>query len=576
MATRCLLCVVMAVLLVKCVVGVTFSSRLIHRFSDELKALRVSRKGGESGSWPERKSMEYYKMLVANDVQRQKMKLGSRYQFLFPSEGSRAFSLGNDFGWLHYTWIDVGTPNVSFLVALDSGSDLLWVPCDCIQCASLSASYYNSLVCSLVFGASIMQDRDLNEYSPSGSTTSKHLSCSHQLCQLGPNCQSPKQPCPYTVNYYSENTSSSGLLVEDTLHLAAGSDDASNISVQAPVIIGCGRMQSGAYLDGVAPDGLMGLGLGEISVPSFLAKAGLVQNSFSLCFGNDDSGRIFFGDQGPAAQQSTPFLPSDGKYITYIVGVKACCIGSSCLDKTSFEALVDSGTSFTFLPKEAYERVVQEFDRQVNATSASFEGSPWKYCYKSSSGDMPKTPSVAFKFSVNNSFVVHDPVFIIHDNQCSWTYTAMKPNSWLSTQINGHPHMPNPRNLKELGCGIVGFCLAIESTDGDIGTIGQNYMTGYRVVFDRENLKLGWSRSNCQDLSDGKRMPLTPNTSAPNPLPTTEQQSAPSGHAVAPAVAGRTPPKPSAASTQHLLSDFGLVNIFLLLLLFLHPLASGL
>ena len=66
-------------------------------------------------------------------------------------------------------------------------------------------------------------------------------------------------------------------------------------------------------MDGVAPDGLMGLGLGEISVPSFLARAGLVRNSFSLCFDNDDSGRIFFGDQGPAAQHSTPFLPSDGK-----------------------------------------------------------------------------------------------------------------------------------------------------------------------------------------------------------------------------------------------------------------------
>lgn len=47
---------------------------------------------------------------------------------------------------LHYTWIDIGTPNVSFLVALDSGSDLLWVPCDCVQCAPLSASYYGSLV----------------------------------------------------------------------------------------------------------------------------------------------------------------------------------------------------------------------------------------------------------------------------------------------------------------------------------------------------------------------------------------------------------------------------------------------
>ena len=86
-----------------------------------------------------------------------------------------------------------------------------------------------------------MQDRDLNEYRPSTSTTSKHLSCSHQLCQLGPNCQSPKQTCPYIVNYYSADTSSSGFLVEDTLHLA-GNDDKSNTSVQASVIIGSVRL----------------------------------------------------------------------------------------------------------------------------------------------------------------------------------------------------------------------------------------------------------------------------------------------------------------------------------------------
>jgi hypothetical protein len=74
----------------------------------------------------------------------------------------------------------------------------------------------------------------------------------------------------------------------------------------------CGMKQSGGYLEGVAPDGLMGLGLGEISVPSFLAKAGLVRNSFSMCFNEDKSGRIFFGDLGPATQQSTSFLPLDG------------------------------------------------------------------------------------------------------------------------------------------------------------------------------------------------------------------------------------------------------------------------
>lgn len=84
-----------------------------------------------------------------------------------------------------------------------------------------------------------MQDRDLNEYSPSASSTSKHLSCSHRLCDLGTSCQNPKQPCPYTIDYYTENTSSSGLLVEDILHLISGGDNALKNSVQASVIIGC-------------------------------------------------------------------------------------------------------------------------------------------------------------------------------------------------------------------------------------------------------------------------------------------------------------------------------------------------
>lgn len=347
MAARFLVAMSVVVLLIESCMAAMFSARLIHRFSDEVKAFRAAR-SGLSGSWPEWRTMEYYKMLVRSDWERQKVMLGSKYQFLFPSEGSKTMSFGNDYGWLHYTWIDIGTPNISFLVALDAGSDLLWIPCDCIQCAPLSASYYGSL------------DRDLNQYSPSGSSTSKHLSCSHQLCESSPNCDSPKQLCPYTINYYSENTSSSGLLIEDILHLTSGIDDASNSSVRAPVIIGCGMRQTGGYLDGVAPDGLMGLGLGEISVPSFLSKAGLVKNSFSLCFNDDDSGRIFFGDQGLATQQTTLFLPSDGKYETYIVGVEACCIGSSCIKQTSFRALVDSGASFTFLPDESYRNVVDE------------------------------------------------------------------------------------------------------------------------------------------------------------------------------------------------------------------------
>lgn len=74
----------------------------------------------------------------------------------------------------------------------------------------------------------------------------------------------------------------------------------------------CGKKQSGEYLNGVAPDGLMGLGLGDISVPSLLSKAGLMRNSFSLCFDEEDSGKIYFGDMGPS-MQSTQFLPTNNK-----------------------------------------------------------------------------------------------------------------------------------------------------------------------------------------------------------------------------------------------------------------------
>ncbi|KAL0344352.1 UNVERIFIED_CONTAM: Aspartic proteinase-like protein 1 [Sesamum angustifolium] len=520
--------ILLGFLFVLCINGglaepIVYSARLVHRFSEEAKAhqgVRVLENGGEVGGggvgfWPQRRSLEYYRRLLSSDVQRQTLKLNPQFQFLYPSEGSATLPLGNDFGWLHYMWIDIGTPKVSFLVGLDAGSDLFWVPCDCVQCAPLSSSYYSSL------------DKDLNEYNPSGSSTSKPLSCSHKLCELGPNCPNPKQQCPYTINYYSDDTSTSGFLVEEVLHLVPG-HSVSNKSVSAPVIIGCGSKQTGGYLNGVAPDGLLGLGLGEISVPSFLAKAGYIRNSFSLCFSEDDSGRLFFGDQGVASQQTTPFLPLDGKNLTYIIGVDACCIGSSCLDHTNFEMLVDSGTSFTFLPDQIYERVVDEFDRQVNASKSSFEGYPWQYCYKSSSQGVPKIPSLTLKFATSNSFVVNDPVFVIYGTQ-----------------------------------GAVGFCLAIQPTDQTIGTIGQNFMTGYQIVFDRENFKLGWSRSNCQDLDYGDRVPLNSsgNSNSPNSLPTAEQQSAPNGNAVPPAVAGRTPSK---SSTTHLSYS---AKFFLLLLI---------
>ncbi|KAK8642812.1 hypothetical protein V6N13_012144 [Hibiscus sabdariffa] len=158
-------------------------------------------------------------------------------------------------------------------------------------------------------------DKDLSEYTPSLSSSSKNLSCSHRLCESSLYCkvQRTNNPCLYIIEYDSDNTSRSGYL-EDKLHLKSFLGHAEESSIQASVIIGCGRKQSGGYLDGAAPDGPMGLGPGNVSIPSLLTKAGLIQNSFSICLDETGSGRNYFGEKELPSQQSTPFLPIGGNY----------------------------------------------------------------------------------------------------------------------------------------------------------------------------------------------------------------------------------------------------------------------
>ncbi|KAL2584633.1 hypothetical protein GLYMA_14G168500v4 [Glycine max] len=376
-------------------------------------------------------------------------------------------------------------------------------------------------------GASLMQDRDLNQYRPSLSNTSRHLPCGHKLCDVHSVCKGSKDPCPYAVQYSSANTSSSGYVFEDKLHLTSNGKHAEQNSVQASIILGCGRKQTGEYLRGAGPDGVLGLGPGNISVPSLLAKAGLIQNSFSICFEENESGRIIFGDQGHVTQHSTPFLPIDGKFNAYIVGVESFCVGSLCLKETRFQALIDSGSSFTFLPNEVYQKVVIEFDKQVNATSIVLQNS-WEYCYNASSQELISIPPLNLAFSRNQTYLIQNPIFIDPASQ-EQEYTI--------------------------------FCLPVSPSDDDYAAIGQNFLMGYRMVFDRENLRFSWSRWNCQDRASFSS-PYS--VGSPNPLPVDQQQSFPNAHGIPPAIAGHTSPKPSAATPELITSRHSLVSLLLI------------
>ncbi|XP_024032810.1 aspartyl protease family protein 1-like, partial [Morus notabilis] len=440
--------------------GRIFSFQMHHRFSDPVK-----RWSSAAADVPEKGSFEYYAHLADRD----RLLRGRKLSEL--GNSPLAFSDGNStvritsLGFLHYTTVKLGTPGTTFMVALDTGSDLFWVPCDCSRCAPTDATSY-------------APDFQLSMYDPKGSSTSKKVTCNDSLCVHRSRCLGTFSSCPYMVSYVSAETSTSGILIEDVLHLKK--EDKHEELVEAYVTFGCGQVQSGSFLDVAAPNGLFGLGMEKISVPSILSKEGFIANSFSMCFGQDGIGRISFGDKGSPDQDETPFNLNPS-HPTYNITVTQIRVGTSLFD-ADFSALFDSGTSFTYLVEPIYTRLSESFHSQVQDSRRPTDSRiPFEYCYDMSpEANSSLIPSLSLTMKGGCQFAVYDPIIVI------------------STQNE------------------IVYCLAVVKS-AELNIIGQNFMTGYRVVFDREKLVLGWKKSDCYDIEDYNNFPAKPNSTTVPP-----------------------------------------------------------
>ncbi|KAK9678828.1 hypothetical protein RND81_11G235200 [Saponaria officinalis] len=433
-----------------------FTFEMHHRYSHRVKIWsqsNVESRGNSnhsvnrSNNWPEKGSFEYYADLAARDRYFRGRKISEIEEPMTFSDGNETFRISS-LGFLHYASVTLGTPGKKFLVALDTGSDLFWVPCDCSRCAPVDGSIYAS-------------DFELSIYNPKASSTSKKVSCSNSLCLHQSKCSGAINHCPYAISYVSAETSTSGILVEDVLHLTT--EERHHELVEAYITFGCGQVQTGSFLDVAAPNGLFGLGMENISVPSLLSREGFTADSFSMCFGRDGVGRISFGDKGSSDQNETPFNVNP-LHPTYNITVTQIRVGTT-LSEVDFTALFDSGTSFTYLVEPAYSELAGNFNSQVNDKRLPPDSRiPFEYCYDmSTDANASSIPSVRLAMEGESQFTVYDPIIVI------------------STR-------------KELV-----YCLAVVRST-ELNIIGQNFMTGYRIVFDREKFVLGWLDSDCYDI----------------------------------------------------------------------------
>lgn len=448
---RCLvLCSFAVVLWVDNAVGEKFYFDMMHRYSPELRSEMERRNGNVGVDWPVEGSREYYKSLIHHDRDRHQSRN------LLGSTGSVSFSPSNSttefLGGLHYSVVELGTPNVSFLVAVDTGSSLLWVPCQCKECAPTDGSYYG------------LPQLNFSVFDPSSSKTSKSITCSDAMCEtaLSANgCVNVTQNCNYIVSYVQQNTSTSGILIQDMLYL--NSENLEGKTVTTPIYFGCGQEQTGPFSSGkAAPNGLLGLGLDKISIPSTLSRNGLASNSFSMCFSNSDrSGRLAFGEKGRSDLLNTSLLSLDIARTAYVVATTNAIVGDEVLE-LSANFIFDTGSSYTLMPQDSFKSLGTLLNKKINLPP--FQDSQiFDYCWNiSDSKDLDLLIPWTLVFSGGSNMSISKP------------YVAL---------VNAEGNI-------EFAClGVM------ESTS--VGIIAQNFMKGYEYFFDRDSASLSWSATNC-------------------------------------------------------------------------------
>ncbi|KAG2329463.1 hypothetical protein Bca52824_000643 [Brassica carinata] len=351
----------------------------------------------------------------------------------------------------------IGTPPQMFSLIVDSGSTVTYVPCsDCKQCGK-------------------HQDP---KFQPEMSTTYQPVKCNMDC-----NCDDDKEQCVYE-RAYAEHSSSKGVLGEDLISFG----NESQLTPQRAVF-GCENVETGDLYSQRA-DGIIGLGTGDLSLVDQLVDKDLISNSFALCYGGMDLGggsMILGGFAYPSDMMFTDSDPDRSPYYNIdLTGIRVA--GKDLLlDSRVFDGergvILDSGTTYAYLPDAAFAAFEEALLR---------EASPLEQI----DGPDPNVKDTCFHVAPSNDASGLSKIFpsveMVFKSGQSW---LLSPENYLF------------RHSKVHGA----YCLGVFPNGKDHTTLlGGIVVRNTLVVYDRENSKVGFFRTNCSELSDRLQMDGAP------------------------------------------------------------------
>lgn len=365
----------------------------------------------------------------------------------------------------------IGTPPQMFALIVDTGSTVTYVPCStCEKCGR-------------------HQDP---KFEPELSSTYQPLQCN-----LDCNCDSEKVHCVYD-RQYAEMSSSSGVLAEDVLSFG-------NLSELQPqrAVFGCENQETGDLYSQRA-DGIMGLGRGDLSIVDQLVEKGLINDSFSLCYGGMDIGggaMVLGGISPPIDMVFTQSDPVRSPY--YNIDLKEVHVAGKplMLNPIVFDGrhgtVLDSGTTYAYFPEPVFIAFKDAIMKELNSIQ-KIQGPDPNFndiCFSGAGSDVSE---------LSKTFPVVDMVF------GNGQKLSLSPENYLF------------RHLKVRGA----YCLGIFQNGKDPTTLlGGIIVRNTLVMYDREDSKIGFWKTNCSELWERLQIsgapPQMPSAPGREPPPTT-------------------------------------------------------
>ncbi|KFK23711.1 hypothetical protein AALP_AAs68056U000100 [Arabis alpina] len=264
--------------------------------------------------------------------------------------------------------VSLGTPPFPIMAVADTGSDLVWTQCKpCEDCYT--------------------QEDPL--FDPKASSTYRNVSCSSSQCsEFGTegSC-STDNTCSYSIAYGGDRSHSKGNVAADTLTL--GSTNSRPVQLKN-VIIGCGHNNAGKF--NKKSSGIVGLGGGAASLVSQLGDS--IDGKFSYCFvpltEKDRTSKINFGTNAVVSGKgvvSTPLIKKSPQTFYYLT-LESISVGSKKIQFPGINSgtgqgniIIDSGTTFTFLPMEFYTQLERAVASQIKAERQEAPQGSMGLCY---------------------------------------------------------------------------------------------------------------------------------------------------------------------------------------------------